>query len=518
MSNLYRTETLRRIEGARLVRLPAGTLMHRAATAVARSANQMSRTLPRGAPILGLIGPGNNGGDALLALSILAGQGFPVRACALSTDEPGASDARAVWQQWIARGGRLEPLTSLATLLAQCPLVIDGLFGIGLARPLRAESAAVVIALAASGSPVIAVDVPSGIDADRGCVVGGRDGIAVRADVTVTMIGDKPGLHTGPALDYVGRVELASLEPTEARPRSNVVAGSESGGPAQPGPASEPDPAPDGELFDRRAAVALLAPRALDTHKGSFGAVTVIGGASGTTGAALLAARGAQAAGAGKVFIASPDAPVFDPGQPQLMTRTLEHALDDADAVCIGCGLGVGEVARRALANALRSSLVLVIDADALNLIATEPALARALRARSAGAVLTPHPLEAARLLDCAAADVQADRVASAVALAQRYRATAVLKGAGTVVCDPASTWSIVGSGSPALATAGSGDVLAGCIAALLAQGRAPGEAARLGAWLHGHAAQQWQREHPNGIGLSAAQLPDLLVQAVNAP
>jgi hydroxyethylthiazole kinase-like uncharacterized protein yjeF len=505
VSNLYRTETLRRIEGARLARVPAGTLMHRAASAVARSANQMARTLPRATPIVGLIGPGNNGGDALLALSILADQGFPVRACALSTDEPGAQDARAVWQQWIARGGRLEPLASLASLLAQCPLVIDGLFGIGLARPLRGDSAAAVIALAATRSPVIAVDVPSGIDADRGCVVGGRDGVAVRADVTVTMIGDKPGLHTGPALDYVGRIELASLEPTEAPPRGSAVA------------ASEPEPAPDGELFGRQAAAALLGPRALDTHKGSFGAVTVIGGATGTTGAALLAARGAQAAGAGKVFIASPDAPVFDPGQPQLMTRTLDHALDDADAVCIGCGLGVGEVARHALANALRSSLVLVLDADALNLIAAEPALARALRARSAGAVLTPHPLEAARLLDCAAADVQADRVASAVALAQRYRATAVLKGAGTVVCDPASSWSIVGSGSPALATAGSGDVLAGCIAALLAQGRAPGEAARLGAWLHGHAAQRWQHAHPNGIGLSAAQLPDLLVQAANA-
>ena len=513
MSSLYRTETLRRIETARLALLPAGTLMRRAAAAVAVRANLMARALPRATPILGLIGPGNNGGDALLALSMLAAQGFPVRAFALSADLPGAADARAVWQAWIAGGAPVETLESIESALAQRPLVIDGLFGIGLTRALPAPCVAAVAALAASRAPVIAVDVPSGIDADRGCVVGGPDGTAVRADVTVTMIGDKPGLHTGAALDYAGCVELASLESADEAPAGRAVDVAPRGG--QP---NSTYAAPDGELFDASIAGRLLGPRARDTHKGSFGAVTVIGGATGTTGAALLAARGAQAAGAGKVFIASPDAPIFDPGQPQLMTRTMERAFDGASAVCIGCGLGVGEAARRALASALRSPHALVVDADALNLVANEPALARALRARGAGTILTPHPLEAARLLEQPVSQVQNDRVGAAVELAKRYRATVVLKGAGSVVCEPSSSWSIVDGGSPALATAGTGDVLAGCIAALVGQGRAPGEAARLGVWLHGQAAQRWQRGRAHGVGLSAAQLPDLLVEAINSP
>ncbi len=218
------------------------------------------------------------------------------------------------------------------------------------------------------------------------------------------------------------------------------------------------------------------------------------------------------------MFIASPDAPVFDPGQPQLMTRPLARALDGVDVACIGCGLGLGETARQALGAALRSPLSLVIDADALNLVAAQPALARALRARRGDTVLTPHPLEAARLLERPVAEVQADRIGAAIALARRFGATAVLKGAGTLICDRELNWSIVDCGTPALASAGSGDVLAGCIATLMAQGRSGGEAARLGVWLHGRAAQLWQSAHPHGIGLSAARLPDLIVQAINSP
>jgi hydroxyethylthiazole kinase-like uncharacterized protein yjeF len=340
----------------------------------------------------------------------------------------------------------------------------------------------------------------------------------VRADVTVTMIGDKPGLHTSAALDHTGRIEVATLGLALA-PVPRETASPHSHDRTEPAPGADPEhDKPDGELFDRDTAIGLLAARPRDTHKGSFGAVVVIGGAAGTTGAALLAARAAQAAGAGKVFVAAPDAPVFDPGQPQLMTRPLERALDGVDAVCIGCGLGLGEPARHALAAALRSPLALVIDADALNLIAAQPALARALRARRAQAVLTPHPLEAARLLECPVAEVQADRIAAAIALSRRFGATTVLKGAGTLICDRDLSWSIVDCGTPALASAGSGDVLAGCIATLMAQGRAAGEAARLGVWLHGRSAQQWQSAHPHGIGLSAAQLPDLIVQAINTP
>lgn len=499
---LLRSEAIRRLEQAWIARLAPGELMQRAAAAVAQAAARIARDLPRATPIVALVGPGNNGGDALLAASMLAHAGFPVHALSLGTEAPEAADAAAVWQRWSAGGGTLAGLDALGPLLAHRPLVIDGLFGIGLTRPLAGAAAQAIAAVADARCPVAAVDVPSGIDADRGCVVGGRDGVAIRALVTVTMIADKPGLHTGAVLDHAGRVEVADLGIDATDHSRAAPAGADSGLAAA------------GTLFGAADASALLAVRARDTHKGSYGAVSAIGGATGTVGAVLLAARGAQAAGAGKVFVVSPDAPPFDAGQPQLMTRSIERALDGVQAACVGCGLGLDERARRTVGRALRAPIALSIDADALSLIACEPSLARALRARRAPTVLTPHPLEAARLLGRASTEVQADRLGAAHELAAGLRVVVVLKGAGTVIAAPDGQWSIVDSGSSALATAGSGDVLAGCIAALLAQGRDPAQAATLGAWLHGRAGDLWQGRHPRGIGLSAAEIPDLLVEA----
>lgn len=494
MSDLYRTATIRGIERDWIARLGGGVLMERAAQAVADAAARLARGLPRAAPILALVGPGNNGGDALLAIAKLRERGFPAEALALSAAPPGAEDARAVWQAWTSAGGELAPLSSLAGRLTQArpaPLVIDGLFGIGLGRPLDGEAArAAQLLREARPAAVLAVDVPSGVDAETGGIVGGPGAPAVRADLTVTMIGDKPGLHTGPALDHVGRVQVAGL---------GVV----------------PGVAADGELFGREEARARLKPRARDSHKGSFGSVLVIGGAEGTRGAALLAGLGAQAAGAGKVFVAGPDGPVFDPGQPQLMTRAPDAGFQGIDAVCIGCGLGRSDRAREALRQALQAPLPLAIDADALNLIAEDAALAALLAARRAPAVLTPHPLEAARLLGVRSAQIQADRIASAVALAGRTGAVALLKGAGSVVAVPGGGFSINASGCAALASAGTGDVLAGVVAALLAQGLPAPDAARTGAWVHGAAGELWQRGHASGAGLSAARLPELVTQAL---
>jgi hydroxyethylthiazole kinase-like uncharacterized protein yjeF len=505
MSELLRTASIRRIEQAWVAALGGGVLMQRAAAAVADAAARVARTLPRTTPILSLVGPGNNGGDALLAARLLRERGFPVAAIALSPGPPAAADALAVWQGWHAAGLGVEPLSALPQWLARHPIVIDGLFGIGLARPVEGEVAAAVRALDRGPSAVIAVDVPSGIDADRGCVVGGRDGVAVRASLTVTMIADKPGLHTGAAVDHVGEVRVAPLD-LDGWP----VAG-------------ETAPVADGRLFDRSQACLLAPARPRDAHKGSFGGVLVVGGARGTSGAALLAARGAQCTGAGKVFVASPDGSVFDPGQPQLMTRAFDAPFEGLEAVAIGCGLGTGETARHGLERALRSPLPLAIDADALNLAAREPALARRLAARDAPSVLTPHPLEAARLLGASTAEVQGDRIAAANELARRTGAVVLLKGAGTIVAAPArggdpaaADWTVNASGGPTLASGGSGDVLAGVIAALLARGLPAADAARLGAWLHGDAGDLWQRRHPSGTGLSAARLPELLVDALD--
>jgi hydroxyethylthiazole kinase-like uncharacterized protein yjeF len=538
MSRLLRVEAIRSIEQAWLAATPAGTLMQRAAAAVADEAARLARRLPRATPIVALVGPGNNGGDALLALGLLRARGFAVRALALSADLPAASDAARVRARWDASGAPLDPLSELPAWLAQRPLVIDGLFGIGLQRPVGGVAADAIGLLNAAGVDVLAVDVPSGLDADTGAVVGGRSGVAVRAACTVTMIADKPGLHTASGVDCAGRVVVATLGtdgpfPLDASSASEPHTGAAlaraapdgaptEGMPAGAAPTEAPDPmppapghAPDcGVLFSDAQARALLRPRARNTHKGSFGSVLVIGGAQGMTGAALLAARGAQAAGAGKVFIASPDAPVFDPGQPQLMTRDAARDFDGIDAIAIGCGLGQSPDARVLLERALDAHLPLVLDADALNLVAQDPSLAQRLAGRAAPAALTPHPLEAARLLGVTTSDVQADRCTWAVQLATRLNAAVVIKGAGSVVAAPDGAWSINATGGPALATGGTGDVLAGVVAALLARGIATADALRLGVWLHGRAGDLWHAHHGSATGLSAAELPHWLVAA----
>lgn len=495
MTALYRTATIRRIEQDRIAALGGGVLMARAAAAVADATARLARARARATPVVALVGPGNNGGDALLALALLRERGFPVHALALSEHPPAADDARAVWEHWHARGGSHAALATLGPWLDRGAILIDGLFGIGLARALDGDAANAALAAAEARVDVVAVDVPSGLDAETGAVVGGADAVAVRALRTVTMIGDKPGLHTGRAADHVGALEVAPL---------GIVA-------------SAGDPPPDGRLFGEDDAAALRPHRPRDSHKGSFGSVVVVGGAAGTQGAALLAALGAQAVGAGKVFVASPDGRVFDPGQPQLMTRALDAPFAGDEIVCAGCGLGRSAPARHALERALRSPAPIVVDADALNLVAEEPALSRRLAARAAASILTPHPLEAARLLGAGAREVQSDRLGAALALATSLNACVVLKGAGSVVATPAGAWSIVASGAPALATAGTGDVLAGVIAALLAQRVPAPQAACLGAWLHGRAGELWQLAHPYGAGLSAAQLPALVASALNA-
>lgn len=495
MHPLYLTDTIRRIEHAWIDALGGGVLMDRAADALADTVSRIARACAPGTPVVALVGPGNNGGDALLAALKLRGRGYPVAALSLSAGPPVADDALSVWQRWVAACGQPGALASISDWIPRGPIFIDGLFGIGLSRPLDGAAAAAVTALHAAGARVVAVDVPSGLDAVTGGVVGGASRVGVTALETVTMIGDKPGLRTSSGVDHAGRVTVATLG-IDAWPDGRPLV-------------------PDGGWFGEAQAAALWRPRARNSHKGSFGSVTVVGGAAGTTGAALLAGRGAQAVGAGRVWIASPDDRVFDPAQPQLMTRAIEAPFGAMDALCVGCGLGRSDAARAALARAVASACGLTLDADALNLLAADAVLAQALAGRTAPTVLTPHPLEAARLLGGAVPEVQADRIASTRALARRTGAVVVLKGAGSVIATPDGAWDILGSGSPALATAGTGDVLAGMVAALLAQGHGARDAARLGAWLHGAAGDLWQRTHPSGAGLSAASLPALVTECL---
>ena len=508
------TDALRAIEHRALVALPPGTLMARAGAALARHVALLARSQPRAQPIEVLVGTGNNGGDALTAAMRLRELGFAVTCRMLSADAPTPADALQVHQRWLDQGGCLDTFASLPSALAggspDGPLVIDGLFGIGLTRALSGALADLVDTLNHSKATVVAVDVPSGLDADRGVAAGDPPGPAIRAHSTVTFIADKPGLHTGLGPELAGRVVVEDIglgADVAASMDSGVPPGVDQG--AGSGRAQR-----HGRLLTAEWIADQVVPRRANSHKGSFGGVLVLGGAAGTRGAAYLAGLAAQAGGAGKVWIASPDGGAFDPTYPQLMTRPFTGDDRDATVLAIGCGLGTGAIARDRLRSVLADSRPCVLDADALNLMAAEPALIDALAKRPGPAVLTPHPLEAARLLGSGTAAVQSERIANACRLAARTGAYVALKGAGTVLAAPDGRWAINTTGSSALATGGTGDVLAGLVASLLAQGYEPWLATCLGVWLHGRAGDHWHLAHPHGAGLSAVQLAALLPSA----
>jgi hydroxyethylthiazole kinase-like uncharacterized protein yjeF len=471
---------IRQVEGQCLTALPEGTLMARAAAALADVCAKRLRRLPAGTPVLALCGPGNNGGDALLAAMLLADRGWRVVAITLLPDEPTADDARRVWRAWRDRGLPMSAAGELPSLLVDCPLVIDGLFGIGLTRALPPAASLIAQQLARASVCVVAVDVPSGLDADRGSIVGPPGSLAVQADVTVTMIADKPGLHTGAGCVLAGEVIVADLE----LPRMEHA---------------QAQDADRGRLIDRDAVSAIAPRRRRDAHKGRFGDVLVMVGQAQMAGAALLAALGAQATGAGRIFLGVEGATADrvdhidhhdradQYGHPELMTRALRldepgatQSLGGATVIVAGCGLGTDSKAKRKLAHALAHRAALVLDADGLNIVAADPAMLSRLQARAAGgltSVLTPHPLEAARLLGLSTAEIQQDRRSAACRLAALTGSIVVLKGAGSIVACPDGGWSINRSGGPILSVAGTGDVLAGAIAGLLASSLSQGVA-----------------------------------------
>jgi hydroxyethylthiazole kinase-like uncharacterized protein yjeF len=340
-------------------------------------------------------------------------------------------------------------------------------------------------------------------------VAGGQ---VLPATVTVTMIADKPGLHTGLGLTCAGEVRVATLSDPAERP---ALAPSAAGMLLVRGVRA------DGVLLDAAAVRRLLPARGIDAHKGTSGDVLVIGGRLGMAGAARLAARGALGAGAGRVWIAgdSRSTDAADPGRPEIM-RAMIAAGDPLPAhvkvVAIGCGLGQDRQAWQYLQSVVGSRALMVCDADALNLLAAMPELTRPVQQRVAPTVLTPHPLEAARLLGISTRRIQDDRIGAAQTLARRYNAVVVLKGAGTVIADSWGHYAINSSGNPVLATGGTGDVLAGIIAALAAGSTAvpaatAATAALAGVWLHG-AAGDLVAHHigPKGVpaGVVAEWLP----------
>ncbi len=333
--------------------------------------------------------------------------------------------------------------------------------------------------------PVLALDCPSGLNAETGVALSS----AIRASHTLSFISAKPGLYTADGPDHCGDVRIADL-----------------------GLDSVAERAPDGWLLSRDDFAERLKPRRLNTHKGSFGNAGVLGGAKSMVGAAFLAGRAALKLGAGRVYVGLLDgeAPAVDLQQPELMLRRADVLLQtDLQALACGPGLGRSSEALRLLEQSLKAPVQLVLDADALNLLADDGRLEGNLYNRVGPAILTPHPAEAARLLGCSVRDIQNDRVRAAVELADRYRSHIALKGCGTVIALTDGRWWINSTGNPGMATAGMGDVLCGLIIALLAQNWPPEMALLAAVHLHGAAADRLVARGDGPVGLTAGEVID---------
>lgn len=434
---LFDVAATRRLETSAQAALPPHTLMQRAGLAAARLALALA---PHARRVWVAAGPGNNGGDGFEAALHLATTGRAVQVTWHGRPELLPDDARASHARALAAGVAIGP--EAPAPLEPEDIALDALLGIGARRAPEGELAQAVRRLAGLPCPVLSIDLPSGLDADRGQPLGEP---CVRADHTLSLLTLKPGLFTAAGRDHAGRVWFDDL-----------------------GVASS-DVAPAAWLAGE--SVLETAPRRHAQHKGSFGDVAVVGGAPGMTGAALLAGRAALAAGAGRVYVELLDGGSLgvDPRFPELMLRAgwSRGARAALAASTVVCGCGGAEAVREVLPRLLAAVPRLVLDADALNAIAADASLRTLLAARAdhgAGTVLTPHPLEAARLLGSDAAAVQADRLAAARQLADRLRCTVLLKGSGTVVATPGQVPWINPTGNPSLASAGTGDVLAGWI------------------------------------------------------
>jgi hydroxyethylthiazole kinase-like uncharacterized protein yjeF len=484
---LLTLDELRSLEARAASALPAHTLMARAGAAAAQFLLDSDQHSPerQSLPVWIVAGPGNNGGDALVLAAELLKAGVAVEVCMPVEVKP--DDAR--WALDTARAAGVPISDQAPQSLAGYSWVVDGMFGIGLARPLLgvfAEIATRLTRRSREDGGVLALDIASGLNSDTGEAVSG--GPAVRATHTISFIGAKPGHYTGQGRDLTGKLVVATLDVDP---------------PAQPSIVLN---APS--LFATH-----LPPRDYASNKGTFGTLAVIGGDTGMCGAPILAARMALYGGAGKVNVAflGDGAPPYDPPHPELMLHHVDgFALDKMDALSIGCGMGSSDRAKRVLADVLALDVPKLLDADALNLISRDDALAARVAACGAEGdpcILTPHPLEAARLLGRDVKDVQRERIAAARQLAARFGAVAVLKGSGTVIASPDGRVAINPTGNAALATGGTGDVLGGLIGALLAQRLPAYEAALAGVYLHGLAAQVLTDEGEGPAGLTAGEL-----------
>ncbi|MFG3427374.1 NAD(P)H-hydrate dehydratase [Streptomyces californicus] len=473
MRRAYSVETVRAAEAALMQRLPEGALMQRAAAGLAAACGDLLRRNGRvyGSRVLLLVGSGDNGGDALYAGARLARRGAGVRALLLAPDRAHPGGLAALR----AAGGQVvDGPDGLGVL----DLVVDGITGIGGRGGLRPDAAELLHTVTRDHTPVLSVDLPSGVEADTGEV----HGDAVRADATVTFGTYKPGLLIDPAAEHAGALRLVDIGL----------------GPELPEP-------PDLEALQYADVAALLPEPGAESDKYRRGVVGVVAGSARYPGAAVLAVAGALHGGAGAVRYVGPGADAVIARFPE----TLVHAgppsrAGRVQAWVVGPGLGDGDDAARAVADVLATDVPVLVDADGLRLLDAET-----VRTRTAPTVLTPHAGEAAALLGAARDEVESGRLAAVRELAARYRATVLLKGSTTLVAEARDTPVRVNpTGTSWLATAGSGDVLSGLTGSLLAAGLAPRDAASVGAYLHGLAARHGSDGAPVSAQDVAAGIP----------
>lgn len=466
---LYRAESVRELDRLAIEGhgIDGYELMRRAG----RRAFEILRSRwPEARAVTICCGAGNNGGDGYVMARLAREAGLSVQLIAMKAPGELSGAAAQAARDWLALGGTVE----VPDERLRGDVIVDALLGTGLDRPVRDDHARLIDHINDARRPVLAVDIPSGLNADTGM----PQGHCVRADATVTFIGRKRGLYTGQAGRWCGVVLFDSLD-TPLEIQRGV--------------------APDATLLDTTHLPGWLPPRRADMHKGELGRLLVVGGNHGMAGAAILAGYAALRSGSGLVTLATraAHATLAPSVQPELMCHGVEtpdrfeSLAERADVLALGPGLGHDDWARALWKRALEHEAPVVVDADALNLLADTPT-------RRGNWILTPHPGEAARLLRTSVADVQADRFAAASGLAERFDAVVILKGHGSLVAGPGAVVAVCPFGNPAMASAGMGDALTGIVASLLGQGLSPMEAACCGVLAHalaGDLAAQGRRQ-----------------------
>jgi NAD(P)H-hydrate epimerase len=462
-NKLYTAEQVRGIDYVAIneIGIAGYKLMCRAGKAVVDEAHSH---FPFARHWLIMCGPGNNGGDGYVVARLADKAGVRVTVCSLADPEQLKGDAAQAYADWQEAGG--EVLEWPIADDVRFDLALDALLGTGIDREVGGRFRQAIAYLNQLDCPKIAIDIPSGLNADSGCVMG----CAVQAHNTVTFVGRKRGMYTADGPDYCGHIAFDDL--------------------AIPAEAARKCAGDAGILLSPGFLTEILKPRLRNSHKGSFGHVLAVGGIKGMSGAIRLCGEAALRSGAGRVTLATDPAhaDLVNLGRPELMVKAiggdgeLQSLLNGDHVLAVGPGLGGTAWSGALLKTCLGAQAALVVDADGLNLLAEysqENAVSRE------NWVLTPHPAEAARLLNCKVSEIQQDRVLAAITIAKRFAACVVLKGCGSIVADPSGEYAICPRGNPGMATAGSGDVLTGIIAALLGQGLSCFDAAKAGVLAH---------------------------------